>query len=50
MTDNKNVPAGTYTEVINELEESLDSFELPEYRKIAEDFLQAMKELEEARK
>lgn len=50
MTNNTNVPAGTYTEIINELEESLDSFKLPEYREIAETFLQDLKNLEEARK
>lgn len=50
MTEEKQVPKGTYDDIINELEESLDSFQLPEYREIAETFLQDLKKLEEARK
>lgn len=50
MTNTNNVPAGTYDEVIKEVEESLDSYKLPEYKQIAEEMLRAMKNLEEARK
>ena len=50
MTNNTNVPAGTYDEVIKEVEESIDSYTLPEYRSIAEEMLRQMKALEEARK
>lgn len=50
MTNNTNVPAGTYEEIMNELEESLDSFTIPEYKELAEQFLQDLKNLEEARK
>ena len=50
MTNTNNVPAGTYTDLIKEVEESLDSYTIPEYRKIAEELLQAMKDKEEARK
>lgn len=50
MTNTNSVPAGTYDEVIKELEESLDSYTIPEYRDIAEEMLRAMKNLEEARK
>ena len=50
MTKENNVPAGTYDEIIQELEESLDSYQIPEYRSIGEEMLRQMKQLEEARK